>query len=315
MTSPDILVPDRRRLLLSPDATFNGVDFAEVRLVEVAGERREGVAEGRPGYRAELAVHFINRVWVEGTLARDRAPVTLTGGGYPPELTVRPRRDDAWSTDTSGRPVLHVTTDVPDLGSRYILTVHSDRVDPGFQSVAVTFPGPGEDALDRAVPAVTGPAPAGPVVPIDYLAKDFASFCQALSLFSAARYPLWAERSEADFGVMLMEVLSALADELSYLQDRVAAEATLDTATQRLSLEQHARLVDYEPAQAACGHDRHAIRRRRAAVRRCPVPGQRHPGRDRGLRGGHRHPRSGACDAPAAAAGAAHGSALEPLRG
>jgi len=271
MTSPDILVPDRRRLLLSPDATFNGVDFAEVRLVKVAGredlagerwedgerwddgdgERGEDGDGGRTRHRAELTVHFVNRVRVEGTLARDRAPVTLTGGGYPPELTVHlPREDDAWSTDTSGRPVLHVTADVPDLGSRYILTVHSDRVDPGFGSVAVTFPGPGENALDCAAPAVTGPAAVGPVVPIDYLAKDFASFCQALSIFSAVRYPLWAERSEADVGVMLMEVLSALADELSYLQDRVAAEATLDTATQRLSLEQHARLVDYEPAQA-----------------------------------------------------------------
>jgi hypothetical protein len=49
-------------------------------------------------------------------------------------------------------------------------------------------------------------------------------------------------------GVMLMEALSALADELSYLQDRVAAESTLDTATQALSLLRHTRLVDYEPS-------------------------------------------------------------------
>ena len=49
---------------------------------------------------------------------------------------------------------------------------------------------------------------------------------------------------------MLMEALSALADELSYYQDRVAAEATLATATQRVSLLRHARLVDYEPAPA-----------------------------------------------------------------
>jgi len=49
---------------------------------------------------------------------------------------------------------------------------------------------------------------------------------------------------------MLMEALSALADELSYLQDRVAGEATLGTATQRVSLVRHARLVDYEPSPA-----------------------------------------------------------------
>ena len=47
---------------------------------------------------------------------------------------------------------------------------------------------------------------------------------------------------------MLMEALSAVADELSYYQDRVAGEATLETATQRVSLVRHARLVDYEPS-------------------------------------------------------------------
>ncbi len=84
-------------------------------------------------------------------------------------------------------------------------------------------------------------------VPVDYLAKDFTSFLVALSNFSAARYPAWTERSEADFGVMLMEALSALADELSYLQDRAAAEATIGTATQRLSLGRAGRPVEYEP--------------------------------------------------------------------
>ena len=81
--------------------------------------------------------------------------------------------------------------------------------------------------------------------------KDFGGFTQALSDFSALRYPNWAERSEADFGVMMLEALSAIADELSYYQDRVAAEATIGTATQRVSLVRHARLVDYEPSPAA----------------------------------------------------------------
>jgi hypothetical protein len=58
------------------------------------------------------------------------------------------------------------------------------------------------------------------------------------------------ERSEADLGVMLMEALAAMADELSYYQDRVSAESTIETATQRLSVIRHARLVDYEPGPA-----------------------------------------------------------------
>jgi Baseplate J-like protein len=44
---------------------------------------------------------------------------------------------------------------------------------------------------------------------------------------------------------MLAEVMSALADELSYVQDRYAREAYLETATRRRSLRRHARLVDY----------------------------------------------------------------------
>jgi hypothetical protein len=87
-------------------------------------------------------------------------------------------------------------------------------------------------------------------VTIDYLAKDFSSFTQALSELSTARYPAWLERSEADLGVMLMEALAAIADELSYYQDRVSAESSIVTATQRLSVLRHARLVDYEPAPA-----------------------------------------------------------------
>ena len=51
--------------------------------------------------------------------------------------------------------------------------------------------------------------------------------------------------------MMLVELLSAVGDDLSYLQDRIANEANLDTATQRHSVIKHARLVDYERA-AAC---------------------------------------------------------------
>ena len=236
--------PDRRLLLLSPDSNFNGVDFAEVHPAQEERSRRD---EHR-GPRVRLDVHFVNRIGIRGTLASDRAPVTLTGGEAPRALIVEIHESTAWSTDTSGRPVLHVTTDRPAVRSRYVLTVHSDRLDPRFRSTAITIPGwAGNDNPDCAV-TVPGPVPDELTVPVDYLAKDFVSFCQALSDFSAARYPRWAERSEADMGVMLMEALSALADELSYLQDRVAAEATIDTATQPLSLLRHARLVDYEPS-------------------------------------------------------------------
>src|SRR6266508_3331172 len=81
-----------------------------------------------------------------------------------------------------------------------------------------------------------------PVVDLTVAAPgDFSTY--TLSEFSARRYPAWQERSEADFGVMFMEALASLADDLSYQQDRIAAEAWLETATERRSLVQLARLV------------------------------------------------------------------------
>ncbi len=131
--------------------------------------------------------------------------------------------------------------------STYTLTFTGAPLDPMYQSATFSFKVlcPSDFDCVPASDCCSAPEPPPPV--IDYLAKDFQSFNLALAEFSAQRYPAWQERSEADFGVMFMEALSAVADELSYLQDRVAAEATLLTATQRRSLVSMARLVDYEP--------------------------------------------------------------------
>src|SRR4029453_5462372 len=55
----------------------------------------------------------------------------------------------------------------------------------------------------------------------------------------------WTERTPADAGIALVELLAYVADELSYRQDAVATEAYLATARRRTSLRRHARLVDY----------------------------------------------------------------------
>src|SRR5207342_294910 len=57
--------------------------------------------------------------------------------------------------------------------------------------------------------------------------------------------PGWTERSAADVGVTLVELLAFAADTLSYRQDVIANEAYLNTARQRVSVRRHARLVDY----------------------------------------------------------------------
>ncbi len=54
------------------------------------------------------------------------------------------------------------------------------------------------------------------------------------------------ERSPADLGSALVELVAYAGDQLSYYQDAVATEAYLGTARQRISLRRHARLLDYD---------------------------------------------------------------------
>lgn len=280
--SPDQPTRDRRQLLLAPGAILNGIDYIDT----------------GPG-RARLSVHFLNTVAVAGSLSGSQ-PVTITGGELVTSIAASPIDETmAWSADSQGRPVLALTVTPPGGFSTYRLAISSTKLDPFLSHAPFTFKGGGPAETDCAPPAPGCPEPGQEQVPIDYLAKDFASFRQALSEFSAQRYPAWVERSEADLGVMLMEALAALADELSYYQDRVVAESTLATATQRLSAVRHARLVDYEaapatvatavlqldvspPGHGAAGHgldDRYA----RALAGQCPGSGRRrHQLRDRG---------------------------------
>src|SRR5499426_2183529 len=86
---------------------------------------------------------------------------------------------------------------------------------------------------------------------IDYLARDYDSFRQALIDLIPAKLPEWTDRSEADFGAVLIELFAYMADILSYYQDRLANEAFLTTAQERRSVVNHLRLIGYEMAPAA----------------------------------------------------------------
>lgn len=89
------------------------------------------------------------------------------------------------------------------------------------------------------------PTDPGTPPPIDYLAKDYASFRQLLLDRLAVTMPEWKERSPADVGVALVELLAHHGDHLSWYQDAVATEAYLGTARRRPSVRRHARLLDY----------------------------------------------------------------------
>ena len=89
------------------------------------------------------------------------------------------------------------------------------------------------------------PADAAEPPAISYLAKDYTSFRRLMLGRMAQTLPDWRERSPADIGITLVELLAYTADRLSYAQDAVATEAYLATARRRSSVRRHARLVDY----------------------------------------------------------------------
>jgi hypothetical protein len=221
---------DRLQALLE-STTLNGIDF-----VEIASSDQQ-----------TLRVHFLNAVAVAGTVTNPQ----ITGGETIPTVAAKPINNGTdWSADAEGRPILTLTTVVAGDFSFYTLSLTSAVLDPFYSQSVFTFKANCPSTLDCEPVTPPCPLPAGNPPPFEYLAKDFLSFRQALLDFSALRYPQWQERSEADFGMMFLESLAGLADDLSYTQDRVATEATLATATQRRSIVRHARLVDYEPRTA-----------------------------------------------------------------
>ena len=89
------------------------------------------------------------------------------------------------------------------------------------------------------------PAPASTPSAIDYLARDYQGFRRLMLDRLSLLVPGWSERSPADLGVALVELLAFAADNLAYRQDAIGSEAYLATARQRISVRRHARLVDY----------------------------------------------------------------------
>jgi uncharacterized phage protein gp47/JayE len=229
-------IPSRdRRARLRDQVVLNGIDFVEI------ADPAETI----------LRVHFLGSAPDAITLSAAITAATITGGQTIPTVRAQPASTWHWDSTDAGRPFVELRVDAPGDFSTYTLRLESQPaiLDPAYDHVAFSFKAgcPSridcEDKLARILPD-------GDLPPIDYLAKDFDSFRRALSDFSVLRYPAWQERSEADFGVMFLEALASVADDLSYQQDRIAAEAWLETATQRRSLVQLARLVDYEPRVA-----------------------------------------------------------------
>jgi hypothetical protein len=86
---------------------------------------------------------------------------------------------------------------------------------------------------------------------IDYMAKDYNSFRQTMITRMSQRVPEWEATSEADLDVVIAELFSVAADELSDYQDRVMNEAYLASSRKRVSIARHSRLMDYHIHQGS----------------------------------------------------------------
>lgn len=224
--------PDRVELLRA-SSTLTGIDF-----IQVAPSQ------------TELLI-FLQHDSLPAGLAARLAALTpqdmdIVGEGQtdPPRITVL-HHASPLPPPVDGRAVLRLQVAEPGGFGHYRLSIRSDAIDPYFNHVRFSFKAACPSELDCAPSNTPCATDATVDFPVDYRARDFWSFRQALMDFASQRYPDWQDRLEADVGMMVLELWSALGDEFAYAQDRLARESRLDTATQRRSLRHLARLVDY----------------------------------------------------------------------
>lgn len=234
--------PDRKSLICSqPASRVTGIDF--VRVTDPHDQR-------------QLQVFFLID---PDQLAVD--PFDITAEPPPAFATIAAVETDtvievadlSWGQEPDAQGALRrvLVIDVDEIADFqiYRLTLHDDhtpsRIDRFFNAVEFSFKQGCPSDFD-CKPRHDCPPESIETWPVDYLARDFESLRNALLDFAAQRHPNWQERIPADVGAMIAELMAALGDEFSYIQDRYAREGYLETLTQRRSLAEFARLVDYQ---------------------------------------------------------------------
>ena len=99
--------------------------------------------------------------------------------------------------------------------------------------------------------AAAAPATPGPLVDLDYTARDFTALRSVMLSRLTDSFGSDFGTNPVSQGVALVELLAYLGDSLSYYQDAVATEAYLATARRRVSVTRHAALLDYQVGQGA----------------------------------------------------------------
>lgn len=246
---------DARKAVVRAEGALNGIEYLEVLDNEIRGSPlpqqtllahcfRPVTGLGQQNVRIDGGVRVRN-VHVVWAFPANAVPTT------PADLLAPPERAYIAAL-THPERVLVVRTDSPGDFSTYTLRlVNSPSVatpPAGFDTLLATvdfsFKVDCPSDFDCAPPR-TCTTPVSDAPPLNYLAKDYASFRRLMLDRLALLVPEWREDSAADLGITLVEVLAYAADHLSYEQDAIASEAYLGTARRRASVRRHARLVDY----------------------------------------------------------------------
>ena len=221
-----------RRALVLQSPNLNGIDYLEV-------------AAGADGCGKQLVVTMLKDA---RALALDPSQVEISGGSStyqvaavavtsgsdaaPRVVTVDLSQSGDFSTYTFSLVANPSTSDPP------------DGIDPQLATVQFSFKA-GCPTVADCQPCNCCPPDNTPEPDINYLAKDYGGFRQAMLDRMATVAPAWNETHAADMGIALVEILAYAADHLSYQQDAAGTEAYLGTARSRISLRRLARLVDY----------------------------------------------------------------------
>jgi hypothetical protein len=222
---------EERRNALFGHPTLNGIDY-----IEVSADQKS------------LHVYLINRP--KPTEIKSRIPSRLVGHSEQFEIKGGTRIRNIQIVDvqvvdvTTPAEHLVVKVDKPGDFSTYTLIIRSQDLDPVYARCDFSFKVDCPSDFDCKPKTAQLPKVLEEPL-IDYMAKDYASFRQALIDLIPTLVPEWKERLEADLGIALVELLAYAGDQLSYYQDAVANEAYLETARQRISVRRHARLIDY----------------------------------------------------------------------
>jgi len=220
---------DARRDAVRATPGLNGLDYVEA-------------ADSPP----KLYVYFLGKLPPEFSAksAGRAAHLRISGGDRITGLAILDATPQV-GLDDQHDDVLVISLDRTGDFSTYTLSlVDVAGIDPQYTSAPFRFRlDCGSDLDCKPTCACAPEVPAAP--PIDYPAKDFASFRQLMLDRMAVLVPGWSERHVPDLGVTLVEWLAYAGDLLSQYQDAVATEAYLGTARQRISVRRHVRLVDY----------------------------------------------------------------------